>query len=154
MAGRVQNEHSRGFLRGQKTPAPTRVTQFVWRGHRGDGLKGASLNGISGQGVEVHRLRFGFYLHRGRAVVLSRQAVQKRTQTLQSVQDQASIGVGRSAIRSKRKLRQGGNPHNLFRVRQGNHRAVQAYTGASGVLPGMFPAEAASGVGLILIENL
>ena len=70
------------------------------------------------------------------------------------MQDQASIGVGGSAVRAKRRLRQGGNPHYLFGVRQRNHGAVQAYAGASGILPGMFPAETPSGIGLMLIENL
>ena len=62
--------------------------------------------------------------------------------------------LGAAAVRAKRRLRQGGNPHHVFGVRQGNHRAVQANAGSSGILPGMFPAEAASGVGLSLIENL
>ena len=51
------------------------------------------------------------------------------------------------------RLRQGGNPHNLFGVRKGNHGAVQAHAGAAGLLPGMFPAETAAGVDLILTEN-
>ena len=52
------------------------------------------------------------------------------------------------------RLRQGGNAHHVFGVRQGDHRALQADAGASGILPGMFPAEAASGLGLRLNENL
>src|ERR1700730_9905601 len=75
-----------GVVMRGKDPASTRVTQFVCKGS-GSGPKGASLNGISGQGIEVHRLRCRFYLPRGRAVVLSRQAVQERTQALQDVQD-------------------------------------------------------------------
>jgi hypothetical protein len=70
------------------------------------------------------------------------------------MQNQASVGFGGGAVRAKRGLREGGNPHYLFTVRQRHHSAFQAYAGASGILPGMFPAETASGNGLMLMENL
>ena len=41
------------------------------------------------------------------------------------------------------------DPRRVFAVRQRDHGTVQADAGTSRTLPGMFPAEAASGVGLI-----
>ena len=40
--------------------------------------------------------------------------------------------------------RQNGDPDHLFPVRQGDHRSLQAHTRETGLLPGMFPAEAAA----------
>ena len=39
-----------------------------------------------------------------------------------------------------RQLLQGRNPHQLFGMRQGNHRSLQAYPRPAGFLPGVFPA--------------
>ena len=62
--------------------------------------------------------------------------------------------LGGGAFGARQRLRQGGDAHHVFGVRQGNHRALQANPGASSILPGVFPAEEASSLGLKLNENL
>src|ERR1700681_1921705 len=83
--------------------------QFFPRGWaRGNGLKGAILNGISGQGAEMYRLWEGFYFHCRGTTFLSRQAVQERTQALQGLQDQAGLRPRRSpCTRTSLPLHQG-----------------------------------------------
>ena len=47
-----------------------------------------------------------------------------------------------------RQLLQGRDSHQLFRMRQGNHRPLQANPRQAGVLPGVFPAKAYCRLGL------
>ena len=115
-------------------------------GHRRERVEGSTLNGIPGQGTEVRRLWNRFYFHGRGATVFSRQTVQERAQTLQGVQSEACFGAWRGTrARRQQYVREGGNSHHVFAMREGNHGALQADSGPSRFLPGVFSRTPASG---------
>ena len=89
-------------------------------------------HGIRRSSVEVHRLRRRVRFYCRRAAFLPRQEVHERPQALQAVQSKARRGRGTSAS---------GNTDDLFRMRSGNNRAVQAYPGKTRSLPLLFSKE-------------
>ncbi len=86
-------------------------------------------HGIPRSRIEVCRLRRRFRLYGGRAVLLPRQAIQKRPQTLQAVQSQARQWQRTGAY---------GNTNHLFRVRRRDNGSVQAYAGQTCAVPFVF----------------
>ena len=63
---------------------------------------------------------------------------------------QGKTGRERGPDVCRQLLFQGGNPHELLGMWEGNHCPVQADPGSPGILPGMFPAATHNGsLGLI-----
>jgi len=98
-------------------------------------VEGGSLHGIPGQNIEVHRLRGRLHLHGRGTAVLSRQAVQERTQAVQSLQGKTRQPAGWRAGRARAR----GNGDHLFRLRQGNNSPFPADAGSPRLLQGMLP---------------
>src|SRR5450759_1100232 len=111
------------------------------------------FNGIPGQGIKVHRLWHGFRVHGRGTVVLPRQAVQERTQTLQELQGQASRrGWSYVALaRARAFVREDGDPDELFAMRERDHGSVSADARTAGAVPRVFSAGAATGERLIIL---
>ena len=87
--------------------------------------------------AELRGLRRRVRLDGRRTALFRRQEFQERTETVQELQSQARVAAVR---RRRHRPRAGRDDHQLFGLRQGNHRAVPAHAGTSGVLPGVLPA--------------
>ena len=92
-----------------------------------------------------------FVFTAGEQLFLLRQAVQKRTQTLQELQGETGRGAGRCA---RAAVRQDRDSDQLFAMRQGDDGTISSDPGAAGAVPGMFSAETASRKRLIHPEEL
>src|SRR5438034_10901534 len=93
-------------------------------------------------------------LYSGRAVVFSRQAIQKRTQTLQSLQIKTRFH-SRNAPRPSTAAgpHKSGDSGRVLGVWQGDHRAIPSHAKPASVLQGMFSRETASGERLRVSGN-
>jgi hypothetical protein len=115
-------------------------------------VEGGVSNGIPGQGIEVHRLRGRLRLYGRGTAVLSRQAVQKRAQAVQSLQDKTCLRAGGNASCTRTRFRQGGNTNRLLAMWEGNYGPFQTDPGPSRLLSRMLPTAAAGGFSLNLYK--
>jgi hypothetical protein len=139
----ARRAESRGGLRGDVTQPVLALCHRlprVWRVRHGH--KGAILNGISGQGTDLHRLRRGFCFYRRGTTVFSRQTIQERAQALQNLQVQTRGCSFCSAHSGQRApLRSCRNSSHLLPVRQRDYGALPPHARSSHLLPRVLHAE-------------